>query len=218
MERRLAAILAADMVGYSRLMEADEEGTLTQLKALRKELIDPKIDEHRGRIVKTTGDGMLVEFASAAESVRCAVEIQRAMAERNANVAEEKRIEFRIGINVGEIIIEGDDIYGTGVNIAARLEEIAPPGGVYLSGTVYEQIENILNLHFEDLGEQHVKNISKPIRGYSVEIVSQSSLVPPASALAEPFTSCPIVPSIAVLPFANMSGDPEQEFFADGIT
>ena len=141
MERRLAAIFAADMVGYSRLMEADEEGTLTQLKALRKELIDPKIDEHRGRIVKTTGDGMLVEFASAAESVRCAVAIQRAMAERNANVAEEKRIEFRIGINVGEIIIEGDDIYGTGVNIAARLEEIAPPGGVYLSGTVYEQIE-----------------------------------------------------------------------------
>ena len=123
---------------------------------------------------------MLVEFASAAESVRCAVEIQRAMAERNANVAEEKRIEFRIGINVGEIIIEGDDIYGNGVNVAARLEEIAPPAGVYLSGTVYEQIENILNLHFEDLGAQHVKNISKPIRGYAVEIFAQSSLVPPA--------------------------------------
>ncbi len=218
MERRLAAILAADMVGYSRLMEADETRTLSKLMALRAELIEPNIDDHRGRIVKTTGDGFLVEFASAAEAVQSAVEIQRSMSERNGSVAPDKRIEFRIGINIGEIIIEGDDIYGTGVNVAARLEELAEPGGVYISGTVYDQIENILNLRYENMGEQRVKNISKPIRGYSVRIAADIGMVPRASAFDEATRELPDVPSIAVLPFANMSGDPEQEYFSDGIT
>ncbi len=217
-ERKLAAILAADMVGYSRLMEADEAGTLAQLKALRSELIDPKIAEHRGRIVKTTGDGMLVEFASVADSVRSAVEIQRAMAERNAAVPENHRIEFRIGINLGEIIIEGDDIYGNGVNVAARLEGLAEPGGICISGTVYEQIESILNLAYEDMGEQKVKNITKPIHGYSIRVGAERESMRdmvsgPAQARAAASS-----PSIAVLPFDNMSADQEQEYFADGIS
>ena len=161
-ERRLAAILAADVAGYSRLMGADEEGTLECLKAHRRELIDPKIREHRGRIVKTTGDGMLVEFASVVDAVRCAVEIQRGMVDRNAEVPEDKRIAFRIGINLGDVIVDGDDIYGDGVNIAARLEALAEPGGICVARTVRNQIRDKLPYPFEDMGEQSVKNIARP--------------------------------------------------------
>ncbi len=217
-ERRLAAILAADMVGYSRLMERDEAGTLGRLKALRQDVIAPKIAGHRGRIVKTTGDGMLAEFDSVAEAVQSAVEIQKTMAERNACVPEDRRVLFRIGINLGDIIIEGEDIYGDGVNVAARLEELAQPGGICISNAVYEQIERILNLRYEDLGEQKVKNIERPIRGYSVwaNLCQAARIETPASSAgshAEPDN-----PSIAALPFDNMSADEEQEYFADGIT
>src|SRR5213596_2158836 len=166
--RRLAAILAADVAGYSRLMGADEEGTLAALKALRRELADPKISEHRGRIVKTTGDGMLVEFASVVDAVRCAAEMQRAMIDRNADVPEDKRIPFRIGINLGDIIVEDDDIFGDAVNIAARLEALAEPGGICISGTVRDQIGTKLPLAFTDLGEQQVKNIAQPLRAYRI--------------------------------------------------
>jgi adenylate cyclase len=225
-ERRLAAIFAADMVGFSRLMEADEAGTLGQLKALRAEIIDPRIDEHHGRIVKTTGDGLLVEFASVAGAVQSAVEIQEALAERNANVAEERRILFRIGINLGEIIIEGDDIYGNGVNVAARLEGLAEPGGICISGNVYEQVERILNLRYDDMGEQQVKNISRPIRGYSVRVSAANTSgqdapaqdAPAQDARTQAAPARDAAPSIAVLPFDNMSADQEQEYFADGIS
>lgn len=213
-ERRLAAILAADMVGFSRLMETDEAGTLAQLKLLRSEVIDPKIAEYRGRIVKTTGDGVLVEFASVADAVQSAVDIQRAMATRNANVPDDRSIRFRVGINLGEIIIEGDDIYGNGVNVAARLEGLAEPGGICVSSNVYEQIENILSLGYEDLGEQQVKNIARPVRGYAVRLDGSDELVA-AEAGAD---MAPETPSIAVLPFDNMSSDAEQEYFSDGIT
>jgi adenylate cyclase len=162
-ERKLAAILAADVAGYSRLMGADEEGTLARLKARRVELIDPKIAEHRGRVVKTTGDGILIEFPSVVDAVRCAMEVQRMMAERNAEVAAEWRIEFRVGINIGDIIIDGDDIYGDGVNIAARLESIAEPGGVCISESSYHQVRDKLPIRFEDMGEQHLKNIARPV-------------------------------------------------------
>src|SRR5271157_999233 len=166
--RRLAAIFAADVAGYSRLMGADEEGTLERLKALRHELLDPKIAEHHGRIVKTTGDGMLVEFASVVDAVRCAVAVQQAMPERNTGVAADNRIELRIGINLGDVIVEGDDLYGDGVNIAARVEALADAGGVFVYNTVYDHVRDRLPFVFEDLGEQQVKNIARPVRVYRV--------------------------------------------------
>ncbi len=212
-ERRLAAILAADVAGYSKLMGVDEEGTLAALKASRREIIDPKIAEHRGRIVKTTGDGMLVEFVSVVDAVRCAVDIQRGMAERNFEVPTDKRIEFRIGINVGDIISDDNDIYGDGVNVAARLEALADPGGIMVSRTVHDQVRDKLSFGFEDMGEQTVKNIARPIGVHRVQI---SELAAPAVTKSGVVTSSSR-PSIAVLPFVNMSGDPEQEYFADGI-
>jgi adenylate cyclase len=219
-DRRLAAILAGDIAGYSRLMGIDEEGTLRQLKAHRKELIDPKITEHRGRIVKTTGDGMLVEFGSVVDAARCAVDTQRGMAERNAEVPIERRIELRMGINVGDIISDANDIYGDGVNVAARLEALADPGGIMVSRNVYDQVRDKLSFGFEDLGEQTVKNIARPIGVHRVCITESATPMTVISAATATKTELPTVdrPSIAVLPFANMSGDPEQEYFADGIS
>ena len=212
-ERRLAAVLAADVAGYSRLMEADEEGTLAALRAIRREFGDPKIAEHRGRIVKTTGDGLLVEFASVVDAVRYAVEVQRAMAERNADITPAKRIEFRIGINVGGIIIEDGDIFGDDVNIAARLEALAEPGGICISAAAHEQVRDRLDLAFDDLGEQQVKNITRPVRTYAVALgISPRAALPVGAPLP-----LPDKPSLAVLPFQNMTGDAEQEYFVDGM-
>jgi TolB-like protein/class 3 adenylate cyclase len=217
-ERKLAAILAADVAGYSRLMGADEEGTLAALKALRRELADPKIKEHRGRIVKTTGDGLLLEFASVVDAVRCAVEVQREMAERNADVPRDRRIEFRMGINVGDVIKDGRDIYGDGVNVAARLEALAEPGGICVSRVVRDQVRDKLAFSFEDLGEQQVKNIARPVRVHRIVLGDGVGAFEPATGpSAKPPLSLPDKPSIAVLPFQNMSGDPEQEYFSDGM-
>jgi TolB-like protein len=212
LERRLSAILAADVVGYSRLMGLDEEGTLAALKICRRELLDPKIAEHRGRVVKTTGDGALVEFASAVDATRCAMEIQRAMTERNVSIPEDHRINFRIGINVGDIIVDEDDIYGDGVNIAARLEAIAEPGGISISEDSWRQVEGKVAAHVVDLGLQDLKNISKRVRVYRIDLNEKGAARPKAKQLP-----LPAKPSIAVLPFTNMSGDPEQDYFADGM-
>ena len=218
--RRLAAIFAGDIAGYSRLMGVDEEGTLRQLKAHRKELVDPKITEHRGRIVKTSGDGMLVEFVSVVDAVRCGVDIQRGMAERNSGLPADKRIEFRIGINVGDIISDSNDIYGDGVNVAARLEALADPGGIMVSRTVHDQVRDKLSFGFKDMGEQPVKNIARPIGVYQVSLIENTApiTVKDAEVAAKIEVSSAARPSIAVLPFANISGDPEQEYFADGIS
>ena len=216
--RRLAAILAADVAGYSRLMGADEEGTLAALKAIRRELSDPKVKEHRGRIVKTTGDGLLIEFGSVVDAVRCAVEVQRAMAERNADVPPDRRIELRMGINLGDIIKDGRDIYGDGVNVAARLETLAEPGGICVSRVVRDQVRDKLAFAFEDLGEQQVKNIARPVRVHRIRLFEEEGFLtvrPSDRATATPL-AVPDKPSVAVLPFTNMSGDPDQEFLADG--
>jgi adenylate cyclase len=214
LERRLAAILAADVVGYSRLMGEDEVGTLERLKSLRRELVQPKITECKGRIVKLMGDGLLAEFPSAVEAVQCAVAIQQEVAKREPNISDDRRIRLRIGINIGDIIVEGEDIYGDGVNVAARLESLAEPGGIYVSRTVVNHVKGKVELDFEDLGEQQVKNISEPVRVYLV--VLEPSVGGPALG-SEENLALPDKPSIAILPFVNLSGDPEQEFFADGM-
>ena len=212
-ERRLAAILAVDVAGYSRLMGEDEEGALAALRAVRRELADPKIAEHRGRIVKTTGDGLLAEFASVVDAVRCAVELQREMITRNAAIPAQHRVEFRMGINLGDIIIEDGDIFGDGVNIAARLEALAEPGGICLSAAAHEQVRDRLDLAFDDLGEQQVKNITRPVRTYAIALAISSRA---ALGAASPLP-LPDKPSLAVLPFQNMTGDAEQEYFVDGM-
>jgi TolB-like protein/class 3 adenylate cyclase len=207
-ERQLAAILAGDIVGYSRLMGADEEGTLARVNAIRREFWEPKVAEHRGRIVKRTGDGVLIEFASVVDAARYGIEIQRGMAKRNAEVPQDKRIELRMGIHVGDVLIEEDDIFGDGVNVAARLEGIAEPGGICFSRAAFEQVEGKIDASFEDGGDQQLKNIARPIRIYRINFtapVRSATLMLPAK------------PSIAVLPFQNMSGDPEQDYFADGM-
>jgi adenylate cyclase len=219
-DRRLAAILAVDIAGYSRLMGANEEGTLRQLKEHRKELIDPKITEHRGRIVKTSGDGMLVEFVSVVDAVRCAVDVQRGMIERNAKLPVESRIQFRVGINVGDIISDDNDIYGDGVNVAARLEALAEPGGICVSRNVHDQVRDKLSFSFEDIGEQVFKNIARSIGVHRVSLAENAPLtvLKSTAAAQKPELASSDRPSLAVLPFANMSGDPEQEYFADGIS
>lgn len=210
-QRRLAAILAADVVGYTRLMGSDEAGTLAQLKEIRAHLIDPNMAEHQGRIFKTTGDGILAEFPSVVNAVACAVAMQRAMSGRSAKLSEDRRIQFRVGINLGDVIVEDDDLLGDGVNVATRLEGIAPVGGVMVSGTVRDHLGNRLELQFDDIGEQILKNIERPVRGYAVRLDGPEAAPTSPASLADK-------PSIALLPFVNMSDDRQQDYFADGIT
>ena len=210
MERRLTAILTVDMVGYSRLMGSDEAGTLAAFKSVQSDFIERKIAEHKGRVVKLTGDGMLVEFSSVVNALACAADVQRGMQERNVNVAQDRRIEFRIGVNLGDVIVEGEDIYGDGVNVAVRLGSIAEPGGIMVSQSVRDHVGNRLDVGFEDRGKQQLKNIEKPVRVYNVVFAEAASM--------EMNSEKGDRPSIAVLPFTNMSGDPEQEYFSDGIT
>jgi len=218
--RRLTAILAADVAGYSRLMGADEEGTLERLKAVRRQLVDPKIEEHQGRIFKTTGDGLLVEFPSVVNAMRCAAEVQRGMIDREPEATDEGQISFRMGINFGDIIAEDGDIFGDAVNVAARLEALAEPGGICISRMVRDQIRDKLTYQFEDLGEQSVKNIARRVRVYALHPEAIADLpaptVPPATPILQPVVAPRM--SIVVLPFANLSNDPEQQYFADGIT
>jgi adenylate cyclase len=216
LESKLAAILAADVVGYSRLMGDDETGTLERLKALRNELVQPNIIKRGGRVVKLMGDGMLAEFPSAVEAVQCAIDIQTAMADRNGKLSENENIIIRIGINLGDLIVDGSDIYGDGVNVAARLEGLAEPGGICISGKVHAEIRSTLGAAFQDLGDKVVKNIKDPVRAYRWVDGSSTSLL--GAAHAEFAPTAPTKPSIAVLPFHNMSGDPDQEYFADGIS
>src|ERR1700730_7661089 len=219
--RRLVAILALDVAGYSRLMSVDEEGTHERLRAHLRQLVDPKIKEHRGRIVEMTGDGMLAEFSSVVDAVRCAADIQRAMIDRNADAAEDKRISFRIGIDLRDVIVEPEDIFGDGVNIAARLEALAEPGGICISRVVRDQIRDKLPYPFEDLGEQSIKNIARPVPVYAMSAASVAALPPGPSTTAagNPITSSPAPRlSTVVLPFANLSNVPDQEYFADAVT
>jgi len=211
-ERRLTAILAADVAGYSRLMGADEEDTLARLKAHRRELIDHKIGEHRGRIVKTTGDGILIEFPSVIEAISCAVAVQRGMVERNAGTPQDRQLAFRIGVNLGDIIVEDGDIHGDGVNIAARLEGIAEPGGICISEDAFRQVRGKVDAEFADMGEQSLKNIARPLRVYCCRALPTAAIESPSTALP-----LPDKPSLAVLPFQNLTGDAEQEYFVDGM-
>ena len=211
-ERRLAAVLAADVVGYSRLMASDEEGTLARFNVLRRQFLEPTIAEHRGRIVKRTGDGLPIEFGSAIDATRCAVRTQQGMAKRNENVPADQRIDMRIGIHIGDIIIEEGDIFGDGVNVAARLEGIAQPGGISISEDAWRQVQGKVTANFVDTGEQRLKNIPRPVRVYCLKLDGEGATEPAAAPLPSPEQ-----PSIAVLPFQNMSGDLEQDHFCDGL-
>ena len=212
-QRRLAAILAADVVGYSRLMEHDEAGTLAALKSRRREILQPAVSKHHGRIVKLMGDGVLVEFASAVNAVTCAMDLQEAMDVANRDIPEDRRIVLRVGINLGDVIVEGSDLYGDGVNIAARLEALAEPGRVYVSQTVFNHVRGKVSLGFEDFGEQVLKNMAEPVRVYRVTSTSS-----PTNPVASTKAALSSKVSIAVLAFTNMSGEPEQDYFSDGIS